>query len=177
MADRKISELNPALAGNLHDAALVHVVDLTEAAPADRNVQATMAQLKTAFGVADAVPLTVPTVTNAAWTDFDYTTLTKLYFWRSADRTVHIQGAIFTPDSATWNSAWSSDDFFILFTLPVGCRPSWSVPLTLGPAPAFSGEWQGTVDTFGGVTLGYTGVKPSSRSLVTIQASFPAVIP
>ena len=49
MADRKVSELNAATAGNLHDAALLHVVDLLEAAAADQNVKATIAQLKDSF--------------------------------------------------------------------------------------------------------------------------------
>jgi hypothetical protein len=49
MADRKVSELNAADAGNLHDAALLHVVDLTEALDADKNVKATIAQVRTAI--------------------------------------------------------------------------------------------------------------------------------
>lgn len=55
MADRKISELNAADSANLVDASLMHVVDLTEAADADKNVKATISQLKGIFLPDDGV--------------------------------------------------------------------------------------------------------------------------
>ena len=67
MADRKISQLSAAIAGNLHDDALVAVVDLLEAALADQNVKATILQLRTAILAADSV-------TTAAIADSQVTT-------------------------------------------------------------------------------------------------------
>jgi hypothetical protein len=49
MADRKISELNAADSANLHDSALIHVVDTTEAFAEDQNVKSTIAQVRTAI--------------------------------------------------------------------------------------------------------------------------------
>lgn len=55
MAGRKITELNAASAANLHDSALAHVVDTTEALAVNQNVKATIAQLRTAIINANAV--------------------------------------------------------------------------------------------------------------------------
>lgn len=67
MADRPVSELNAAVAGNLHDAALVHVVDLLEGADANKNVKATVAQVRAAVVNADSV--TTEKILNGAVTE------------------------------------------------------------------------------------------------------------
>jgi hypothetical protein len=59
MADRKISELNAADSANLHDSALLHVVDTTEALAVDQNVKATIAQAKSVFGTVDAFDVSI----------------------------------------------------------------------------------------------------------------------
>jgi hypothetical protein len=83
MADRKISELNAATAGNLHEATLFHGVDLLEAAAADQNVKVTLEQLRTGLKVSGYTLTNLVQYTangSFALTDYPHAKLVRLLY-------------------------------------------------------------------------------------------------
>lgn len=65
MADRKITQLPDATAGDLVSATIFHIVNTAQALPEDRNRKATLSQVKTALATDGlALQSSVDTINN-----------------------------------------------------------------------------------------------------------------
>lgn len=81
MADRKVSELNAATAGNLHDDALLMAVDPTEVVDADKNVRATVSQVRAAMHASPTLAADDTTGTSLGMASADAAKPIPAGFW------------------------------------------------------------------------------------------------